>query len=62
MYYSGGLRFEGCSVQKIWVGPFLCGACENFPAHSLQKCFDSNIFVRISILTGTGTSVPNYPD
>jgi len=50
---SGGLRF-GRPCEKNLGDSFLCEARKNLPVAFMRKC-DRDSFVRISILTGTGT-------
>jgi len=60
---SGGLVALGLGgpVQNIWEGPLLCGARKNHPTFPRENDVTATCFVRISILTSTGTSVSYYP-
>jgi len=51
----------GGPCAKDLGSPFLCVARENLPALPCENVMRATCFVHICILTGTNTSVSNYP-
>jgi len=61
--FSGGLRFRGGGpVQNIWGAFSYAEHSKIFRSLPCKNGVTATYFVRISILTGTNTSVPNNPD